>query len=79
MVDESCLSHAVALPCVTNLEAHLPGDSTETTLELTMFMTAKVHLVSGVVIGALAVIAARQMCKQRKMRKHSGVPTKVEA
>ena len=43
-----------------------------------MFLTAKVHVVSGMVIGALAVMATKQMCKQRKMRKHPGVPAKVE-
>ena len=43
-----------------------------------MFLTAKVHVVSGMVIGALAVMAAKLMCKQRKMRKHPGVPAKVE-
>ena len=43
-----------------------------------MFLTAKVHVVSGMVIGALAVMAPKQMCKQRKMRKYPGVPAKVE-
>ena len=43
-----------------------------------MFLTAKVHVVSGMVIGALAVMVAKQMCKQRKMRNPPGVPTKVE-
>ena len=43
-----------------------------------MFLTAKVHLVSGVVIGALAVMAAEQMCKRRKMQKQSVVPAKSE-
>ena len=43
-----------------------------------MFLTAKVHVVSGMVIGALAVMAAKQMCKQRKMRKYPSLPTKVE-
>ena len=40
-----------------------------------MFLTAKVHVVSGMIIGALAVMAAKQMCKQRKTRKHSTMPT----
>ena len=40
-----------------------------------MFLTAKVHVVSGIIIGALAVMAAKQMCKQRKTRKHSTMPT----
>ena len=43
-----------------------------------MFLTAKVHVVSGMVIGALAVMAAKQTCKQRKMRKNPGVPAKVD-
>ena len=43
-----------------------------------MFLTAKVHVVSGMVIDALAVMAAKQMCKQRMMRKYPGVPAKVE-
>ena len=43
-----------------------------------MLLIAKVHVVSGMVISALAVMAAKQMCKQRKMRKHPGVPAKVE-
>ena len=42
-----------------------------------MFLTAKVHVVSGMVIGALAVMVAKQMCKQQKMRDHPGVPAKV--
>ena len=43
-----------------------------------MFLATKVHVISGMMIGALAVIAAKQMCKQRKMRKPPGVPIKVE-
>ena len=39
-----------------------------------MFLTAKIHVVSGMVIGALAVMAAKQMCKQRKTSKRSPVP-----
>jgi len=39
---------------------------------------AKVHVVLGMEIGALAVMAAKQICKQRKMRKHLGAPAKVE-
>ena len=44
-----------------------------------MFLTAKAHVVSWMITAALAVIAAKQMYKQRKMRKHSGVHAKVEA
>ena len=43
-----------------------------------MLLTAKVHVVSGMVISALAVMAAKQMCKQRMRRKYQGVPAKVE-
>ncbi len=43
-----------------------------------MFLTAKLSLVSGMVIGALAVMAAKQVCKQRKTREHSAVPNKIE-
>ena len=39
-----------------------------------MFLTAKVNVVSGIIIGALAVMAMKQMCKQRKTHKHSSVP-----
>ena len=43
-----------------------------------MLFTAKIHIVSGMVIGALAVMAAKQMCKQRKTHEHSAVPAKIE-
>ena len=38
-----------------------------------MFLTTKIHVVSGMVIGALALMAAKQFCKQRKTHKHSSV------
>ena len=47
-------------------------------MELDVFLTAKIHVVSGMVIGALAVMAAKQMCRQRKTRKQSTVPDKIE-
>ena len=40
-----------------------------------MFLTAKVHVVSGIIIGALAVMAMKQMCKTRETHKHSPVTT----
>ena len=43
-----------------------------------MFLAAKVHVISGMVIGALAVMAAKQICRQRKTRKQSTVPDKIE-
>ena len=39
-----------------------------------MFLTAKVHVVSGMIIGALAVMVMKQMCKQRETHKHTPVP-----
>ena len=47
-------------------------------MELDMFLTAKLNLVSGIVIGVLAVMAAKEMCKQRKTHKHSAAPEKIE-
>jgi len=42
-----------------------------------MFLTAKVHVVSGIIIGALAVMAMKQMCKTRETHKHSPVPAET--
>ena len=39
-----------------------------------MFLAAKVHVVSGIIIGALAVMAMKQMCKTGETHKHSAVP-----
>ena len=41
-----------------------------------MFLTAKLNVVSGMIIGALAVMVMKQMCKQRETHKHSMVPAK---
>ncbi len=35
-----------------------------------MFLAAKAHVIAGMVIGALAVIAGKQVCKQRKSNKY---------
>ena len=42
-----------------------------------MFLTAKVHVVSGMIIGALAVMAMKQMCKKRETHKQSPVPAET--
>ena len=43
-----------------------------------MFLTAKLNnVVSGIIIGALAVMAMKQMCKQGETHKHSPVPAKT--
>ena len=39
-----------------------------------MFLTAKLNVVSGMIIGALAVMIMKQRCKQRETHKHSPVP-----
>ena len=43
-------------------------------LDSAIFPAAKVHVTSGMVIVALAVTAAQQMCKKRKVRKNSSRP-----
>ncbi len=40
-----------------------------------MFLAPKVHVVSGIVIGALVFTAAKQICKQKKAQKHSSMPS----
>ena len=42
-----------------------------------MFSATKVHVISGMVIGALAVMAAKQMCKRRELSKHSPAPANL--
>ena len=49
-------------------------DVTTLTLEATMFLAAKFHVISGMLIGALVVTVAKQMCKQRKAPKNSFMP-----
>ena len=42
-----------------------------------MFLTAKLNVVSGMIIGALAVMVMKQMCKQGETHKHSHVPAET--
>jgi len=42
-----------------------------------MFLTAKLNVVSGMIIGALAVMVMKQMCKQGETHKHSPVPAET--
>ena len=42
-----------------------------------MFSATKVHVISGMGIGALAVVAAKQMCKRRKLSKYSPEPANL--
>ena len=70
------LCHGVALTCVRVLCCPCTTVYwTTATLEAAMFLATKVHVISGIVIGVLAVMAAKQMRKQRRMCKHSYVPT----
>ena len=70
------LCHGVALTCVRVLCCPCTAVcGTTATLEAAMFLATKVHVISGMVIGVFAVMAAKQMRKQRRMCKHSYVPT----
>ena len=42
-----------------------------------MLLTAKLNVVSGMIIGALAVMVMKQMCKQGETHKHSPVPAET--
>ena len=42
-----------------------------------MFLATKANVISVMVIGVFAVMAAKQMRKQRRMCKHSYVPPKA--
>tara|TARA_B100000963_G_C22575097_1_gene648017 strand:- start:558 stop:707 length:150 start_codon:yes stop_codon:yes gene_type:complete len=44
-------------------------------METSMFLTAKLNLITGMVIGATAVLAMKQMCNQRCKQKKSSTPT----
>jgi len=46
-------------------------------MEANMFLTAKLNLISGMVIGAAAILAMKQMCKQRCNPKEAAVPADV--
>ena len=35
-----------------------------------MFLTAKLNLISGMVIGAATVLVMKQMCKRKQSKKH---------
>jgi hypothetical protein len=44
-----------------------------------MFLTAKMNLMSGMVIGATAVMVMKQMCKRKQRKKHQETPAPVAA
>ena len=39
-------------------------------MEASMFLTAKLNLISGMVIGAAAAMVMKQMCKRKQSKKH---------
>ena len=44
-----------------------------------MFLTTKLNLVSGMVIGAAAVMVMTQMCKRKRYKKHQEAHAAVAA
>jgi hypothetical protein len=44
-----------------------------------MFLTAKLNLMSGMVIGAAAVMAMKQVCKRKQCKKHQEAHAPVAA
>ena len=43
-------------------------------METSMFLTAKLNLITGMVIGVTAVLAMKQMCNQQRKQKRSSTP-----
>ena len=54
-------------------------DSNAQQVEANMFLTAKLNLVSGMVIGAAAVMVMKQMCKRKRYKKHQEAHEAVAA
>ena len=44
-------------------------------METSMFLTAKLNLITGMVIGATAVLAMKRMCNQRSKQKRNSIMT----
>ena len=44
-----------------------------------MFLTAKLNLMSGMIIGAAAVMVMKQVCKRKQRKKHQEDHTPVAA
>jgi hypothetical protein len=42
-----------------------------------MLLTAKLNLMSGMVIGAAAVMVMKQMCKRKRCKKHRGTDVPI--
>ena len=48
-------------------------------MEVDMFLTAKLNLMSGMFIGAAAVMAMKQVCKMKQRKKHQETSAPVAA
>ena len=48
-------------------------------MEGNMFLTAKLNLMLGMVIGVAAVMVMKQMCKRKQRKKHQETPAPVAA
>ena len=48
-------------------------------MEASMFLTAKLNLMSGMVIGAAAVMVMKQVCKRKWRKKHEETHAPVAA
>ena len=44
-----------------------------------MFLTAKLNLVSGMIIGAAAVMVMKQMCKRKRCKEHQEAHAAIAA
>ena len=48
-------------------------------MEVSMLLTAKLNLMSGMVIGAAAVMVMKQVCKRKRGKKHQETHAPVAA
>jgi hypothetical protein len=48
-------------------------------MEVDMLLTAKLNLLSGMIIGAAAVIVMKQVCKRKRRKKHQETHAPVAA
>ena len=70
-VANTIFCHGVAFTCVMVFRCPpLLNEPEAETSEVAMFLAAKAHVIAGMVIGALAVMAGKQVCKQRKLSKY---------
>jgi hypothetical protein len=67
--------------CRTDLSkpTHYPSiqQNNRMVIEINMLLIAKLNLMSGMVIGAAAVVLMKQMCKTKRCKKHQETHTPV--